>query len=203
MKYLRSAAIVLLAIILITVFTIGINTIGKLNSGNFSINMSNQTVIKQLRSLNRWETASFTIEKVIDAGTTNNNAILNFLYGDRILLIAHGEVIGGFDLSTVSNNDVKIDEKTIHIQLPAPRVLITRLDNKETRIYDRTRGLLAPSNKDLESQARQAAEQALHDSACKGNILKTASDNARQQLTSMLKSLGFTTVTIDIPIGSC
>src|SRR5258708_3912673 len=112
MKYLRSAAIVLLAIILITVFTIGINTIGKLNSGNFSINMSNQTVIKQLRSLNRWETASFTIEKVIDAGTTNNNAILNFLYGDRILLIAHGEVIGGFDLSTVSNNDVKIDEKT-------------------------------------------------------------------------------------------
>ena len=38
----------------------------------FSFNTSSKTVIKELRELNRLETASFTIEKVIDAGTNGN-----------------------------------------------------------------------------------------------------------------------------------
>ena len=62
-------------------------------------------VVLEMRALNRWETASYTIEKVIDTGNSGN-VFQQFLFGNRILLIAHGEVIGGFDLSTLSANNV-------------------------------------------------------------------------------------------------
>lgn len=168
----------------------------------FNINTSSKTVIKELRELNRLETASFTIEKVIDAGT-NGNRFQQILFGDRILLIAHGEVIAGFDLSKLENDDVKVDGSTLRLTLPAPEILTTRLDNEETRVYDRTQGLLTHGNDKLESQARVAAEQAIKEAACSGKILAEASKNARNQLTTLFKTLGFTTVIIEVPKASC
>src|SRR5437868_6321278 len=64
-------------------------------------NTSGTAVVKEMRQLSRLETATFTIEKIIDAGT-NGSAINKFLFGDRILLIANGQVIAGFDLSATS-----------------------------------------------------------------------------------------------------
>lgn len=168
----------------------------------FEINTSSKTVIKELRQLNRLETASFTIEKVIDAGTTGNQ-FQQILFGDRILLIAHGEVIAGFDLAKLSNDNVKIDGQTLRLTLPQPQILVTRLDNEQTRVYDRRQGLLTKGNDELESEARKAAEKEISDAACNGNILDEASKNARNQLTTLFKTLGFTTVIITIPEASC
>lgn len=168
----------------------------------YTFTMSSQTVIKELRSLNRLETASFTIEKVIDAGTSGN-ALQEFIYGDRILLIAHGQIIAGIDLAKLGDNDVQVVEKSITLKLPAPEILVTTLDNGQTRVYDRKLGLLSKGDKSLESNARKVAVDTITDAACKGNILQNASDNARKQLTAFLKALGFTQVTIEIAEGSC
>ncbi len=167
------------------------------------INTSQPSVIKEVQSLQRLETASFTVEKVIDAGTQQGNPFSQFLFGNRILLIAHGQVIAGFDFSQVSNNDISINEKTIHIKLPPPQILVTSLDNSQTRVYDRQQGILNTGQKDLESQARTAAEKSIKDAACKGGILQQAADNGRKQVTALLYGLGFTTVTLEIPNGSC
>lgn len=191
---------VLLAIVLIV---IGINTIvGLTRPKNSEIRMSSTTVIKELRALNRLETASFTIEKVIDAGTSGST-FQEFLYGDRILLVAHGEVIAGFDLSNLSDSDISVKEKEVRLVLPKPQILATTLDNAQTRVYDRKRGLLNSGNKDLESKARLSAQQTISEAACKGGIMDQASNNARKQLTALLKTLGFTAITIEIPQGSC
>lgn len=168
----------------------------------YSVNLSSQTVIKQIRSLNRLETSSFTIEKIIDVGTTGGT-FKQFLYGDRILLIAHGTVIGGFDLSKVQESDINVTDKTLNLKLPAPEILVAKLDNDQTRVYDRKQGLLTKGDNDLESKARSEAEKVIKDAACKGGILNEASKNARNQLTTLFKSLGFTTVIIDTPQGSC
>lgn len=168
----------------------------------YAYNLSSQTVIKELRSLSRLETASFTIEKVIDAGTSGN-AFQQFLYGDQILLIAHGQIIAGIDLSKLGDNDVSISKQTIKLKLPAPEILVTTLDNGQTRVYDRRQGLLSKGDKNLESNARRVAVDTITDAACKGNILQNAGDNAKKQLTAFLKALGFTVVTIEIPEGSC
>lgn len=163
---------------------------------------NSRTVIKQIQSLNRMETAQFTIEKVIDAGT-NGNVFQQFLFGDKLLLIAQGEVMAGFDFSKVTENDIAIENGTVRLALPQPEILITTLNNDQTRVYDRRTGLLSKGDKDLESKAREQATNLIRQAACQGNILDTASTNARNQLTALLKSLGFTTVIITIPPATC
>lgn len=169
---------------------------------DISYNISSQTVIKEMRQLNRLETASFTIEKVIDAGTSGN-AFQEFLYGDRILLIAHGEVIAGVDLSKLSDTDVIVIGTTVTVKLPSPEILVVTLNNDQTRVYDRKQGLLSRGNKDLESKARTVATQTIQDAACKGGILTQAGENAKKQLTAFLKALGFSTIRFEISSGSC
>lgn len=169
---------------------------------SYVVNLSEQTVIKQVQSLNRLETASYTIEKVIDVGTTGNK-FSQFLYGDRILLIAHGTVIGGFDMSKVSKDSVDVKGEVLRVKLPSPEILVTKLDSDQTRVYDRRQGLLTKGDENLETEARSEAEKVIKDAACKGGILGEATKNARNQLTSLFKSLGFETVIIEIPEGSC
>jgi hypothetical protein len=168
----------------------------------FNFNLSSQTVIQQMRELNRLETSSFTIEKVIDAGTSGN-AFQEFLYGDRILLIAHGEVVAGVDMSKLTDKDIQINGTTATVTLPASQILTVTLDNSQTRVYDRKQGLLARGNKDLESQARKVATETIQDAACKGKILDQAAENAKKQLTAFLKALGFSAVTVFSSTGSC
>lgn len=169
---------------------------------HYTYTASSETVVKEMRSLNRLETATFTIEKIIDAGTSGN-AFSQFLFGDRLLLIAHGEVIAGFDLSSLSSKDVQINGSNLRLTLPPPRVLVTKLDNDQTRVYDRRTGILSKGDKDLEANARSEAEKIITQAACQGDILSEASKNARSQLTTLFKSFSFTTVIITIPEGSC
>lgn len=173
------------------------------NTEKTFVNTSQPSVIKEIRSLQRMETASFTVEKIIDAGTTETNVFSKFLFGDKILLIAHGQVIAGFDFSQISEKDIIINEKNIRVSLPSPQILITSLDNSKTRVYDRQRGILNSGQKDLESVARTAAEKSIRDAACKGGILQQASDNGRKQVTALLYGLGFTRITVEIPSGTC
>lgn len=168
----------------------------------YTFKFGSQTVVKQIQSLNRLETATFTIEKVIDAGTSGNR-LQQLLVGDRLLLIAHGEVIAGFDMSEVSANDIEVTGQTLRVNMPAPEILVSKLDNEQTRVYDRQSGIFTRGDKDLESEARNEAEVVIRTAACRGGILDEATKNARNQLTTLFKSMGYTTVIIDVPEGSC
>ncbi len=198
MKYVQSILFIILGILIaLAGFFLIRNKVAE-----FTIKTNSTTVVQQIRSLNRLETSSYTIEKVIDAGTSGGK-FQQFLFGDRILLIAHGEVIAGIDMSKISDNDITIEKDTITLALPAPQILTTRLDNEQTKVFDRQTGVLTKGNKDLEAEARKAAEETIREAACNGNIMQNANDNARKQLTAFLKALQFKKITITIPTGSC
>ena len=171
-------------------------------SNGIKLNTNGAAVIKEIRSLQRLATASFTIEKIIDGGTSGNT-FQQLLFGDKILLIAHGQVIAGFDLSQMSEKDIEIQENNLRITLTKHQILVTSLDNSQTRVYDRTRGILNPGDKDLESKARETAQNTITEAACKGGILKQASENARKQISAFLSTFDFNEVIIDIPEASC
>lgn len=203
MQKLRSFLFLFVTFFLVAVFILGIIGLRNvLRDRPYTFTTSQQTVIKELRELQRLETASFTIEKVIDAGTSGNT-FSQFLFGDRLLLIAQGEVIAGFDLSELSSDAVKVSEKSISITLPEPKILLTDLDNTATRVYDRRQGLLTNGDKNLESKAREEAENIITQAACEGGILVSASQNAKTQLTALFKTFGFENISISIPQGSC
>jgi len=195
---------IITTLIVIGVLLIGIISIFKWVSpkSSYVFNANSRTVIKQIKSLNRLETAQFTIEKVIDAGS-NGNIFQQFLFGDKLLLIAQGDVIAGVDMTKMKDNDIQIDNTAIRLTLPPPEILIATLNNDQTKVYDRRTGLLTKGDKDLESKARDQATKIIRQAACDGHILDTASANARNQLTALLKSLGFETVIITIPQAGC
>lgn len=171
-------------------------------SGGIFINTNQSAVVKQMQSLSRFETASFTVEKIIDAGT-QGNSLQQFLFGDRLLLIAQGQVIAGFDLSLLRPNDVLVKGKSVTLSLPAPKILATNLDNSQTRVYDRQTGLFSRGQKDLESKARVAAQEQIQKAACSAGILSQAAQNGRKQISSLLYALGFTNAVVNIPAGKC
>jgi len=82
----------------------------------------------------------------------------------------------------------------VRLRLPAPQVFSTRLDNARTRVYSRQTGLLVPVDPNLETQVRQEAERQLQQAALADGVLKTALQNARTTLTSLLQGLGFAVV---------
>jgi hypothetical protein len=68
---------------------------------------------------------------------------------------------------------------------------VTRVDNAKTRVYSRDTGLFSSPDPNLESEVRQEAERQLQQAAQQDGILKTAQDNARSALLTILKGLGF------------
>ena len=58
------------------------------------------TIIREVQSLARLETIQYSIQKVITAEV--NQGVLGPLFGDKLLLVAHGYVIAGVDLSRLS-----------------------------------------------------------------------------------------------------
>jgi len=81
--------------------------------------------------------------------------------------------------------------------LPTAQVFATRLDNARTRVYSRQTGLLVPVDPNLETQVRQEGERQLLQAALQEGVLKTANQNARATLTSLLQGLGFERVELE------
>jgi hypothetical protein len=163
--------------------------------GGSRIDISQPTVIQQIQQLQRLETVVYNMEKIV-TGSQENRFLPTLLVGDRLLLIVHGEVTAGVDLAALDATQVKVDGKSITINLPEPIVFSTRVDNARTRVYARETGLFSSPDPQLESEVRREAERQLTQAALDGGILRTAAANARTTLTSLLNGLGFEAVTI-------
>jgi hypothetical protein len=163
---------------------------GRLLGSRNEINVSQPTVVNKIQQLQRLETVVYTMDKVV-SGEKENPILPNFLAGDRLLMIVHGEVVAGVDFSGLKNGDVAIEEKKVVLRLPSAQVFSTRIDNDRTKVYSRQTGLLVPVDPNLETQVRQEAERQIQQAALVDGILKTANANARTTLTSLLQGLGF------------
>jgi hypothetical protein len=185
----------LLAVGLLVWLTTGTGLLHLLRSyaGGSLIRIDQPTVVRQIQQLQRLETVSFSMDKII-SGEHDNPYLPKFLVSDRLLLVVHGDVIAGVDLSQLQPQDVAIRGQAISLRIPNSQILVTRLDNSQTRVYSRDTGLFSSPDPNLESEVRQEAERQLQEAALQGNILKTADDNARATLSALLRSLGFTSV---------
>jgi len=166
---------------------------GQLLGRGTKIDVSQPTVVNKIQQLERLETVVYTMDKVV-TGEKENPILPNFLAGDRLLMIVHGEVVAGVDFSGLKSGDVSIAERKVVLRLPSAQVFSTRIDNARTKVYSRQTGLLVPVDPNLETQVRQEAERQLQQAALVDGILRTANTNARSTLTSLLQGLGFESV---------
>ncbi len=156
-------------------------------------------VVEKIQRLNRLETVVYSLDTVVE-GSKSSMVLPDLLAGDRILLVVHGQSIGGIDLARLKPEDVRITEnggyRSIHVTLPTSELFVTTIDNQHTRVYARSTGLLVPVDQNLESDTRAKAQQQLQQAALADGILDTARKNARATVTTLLYGLGFQSVDV-------
>ncbi len=147
-------------------------------------------VIRAVQPLARLETVQYSIEKVIVA--ESGQGPLGFLFGDRLLLVAHGNVIAGVDLSKLQDGDIEVlNDGRVIVIMPPAEIFVATLDNDKTFVYDRDVGVLTQGDINLETAARQAAEDEIESAALEDGILQIANQNGRATVTLLILALGF------------
>jgi hypothetical protein len=161
-----------------------------------TIDVSQPTVVDRIQRLQRLETVIYTMDKIV-TGAKENPLLPNFLAGDRLLMLVHGEVVAGIDFANLKPGDVTVDGRQIRLRLPPPQIFSTRIDSGKTRVYSRQTGLLVSTDPDLETQVRQEAERQLQEAAMADGILRNAQQNAASTIMSLLQGLGFERIEFD------
>jgi len=147
------------------------------------------TIVHEVRSLARLETIKFSLEKIITAET--RQGVFEWLVGDRLIFVAHGEVIAGIDLNKLDPEDLEVKGGVLYVTLPEAEIFVTAIDNEQSYVYDRDTGLLTHGEVNLETEARRAAEREIEKSALEDGILDLAEQNAISFLDRLFRDLGY------------
>lgn len=142
------------------------------------------TVLRQVQTLSQLVTVKYVMEKVVimeDAKWFGDN---------RVLLVANGIVKAGVNFDQLKAEDLQISEKKVVIRLPNPQITDAYLDDRQTRVVERTTGLLRTFDKDLEQNARQIAVDDIRRAARTAGILKDAEERAQSQLKNLFSQSG-------------
>jgi hypothetical protein len=139
-----------------------------------------------VQTLSQLVTVKYVLEKVVVMED------VKWFGESRVLLVANGVVKAGVDFSLLKAEDVRVTDKTIALRLPAAQITDAYLDDRQTRVVERTTGLLRTFDKDLEQTARLMAVDDIRRGARSAGILKDADDRARAQVQNLFEQMGLT-----------
>ncbi len=148
-------------------------------------------VVEGIQELDQLATVRWT-ESVPVTRETGGDLLDRLFNGEKVLVIATGEVDAGVDLGAIGKDDVSVNSDTVTIHLPEPEILSASLDEEKTRVYDRD---FSPLNvrpdDDLVKEARLRAVEKIRDAARENGILDTAEHNAEDSVRAFVSTLGF------------
>ena len=164
------------------------------------VTLNTATVLRQVQTLSQLVTVKYVMEKVVVRTVPAGNPIGRAVGSeDRVLLLAHGVVKAGVDLGEVGAKEIRIQGKRVSIQIPPAQITDAYLDERETKVLDRSTGLFTSFDKNLEQDARAEAVDAIRRAARVTGINKDADERARLQLTVLFHQLGFEEVEFVAP----
>jgi hypothetical protein len=187
--------------------------IGPLNPfGSETKDRSQPVLLKSLQDLSDYHAATANMQVVVDV-EQDAKLLPSFIKGERTLFVAAGNVDAAVDFKALSKDPdaVKVsdDRRSVHLTLPAPKLLKPQLDPDRTRVYDRDRGVLdrvedAISDRPGDEQPLyQLGEEKLAAAAAADpKLLQTAERNTRSMLEGLLRGLGFEKITIEFEAPS-
>jgi hypothetical protein len=143
------------------------------------------TVLRQVQTLSQLVTVKYVMERVVVLED------VKWFGESRVLLIAHGVVKAGVDFDRMKPEDVSVVGKRVSIRLPPAQITDAYLDDKQTRVIERSTGLLRMFDKDLEQTARQNAVDDIRRAARTAGILPDAEKQAQAQVRNLCRQMGF------------
>jgi hypothetical protein len=154
--------------------------------------LSTPMLLQEVKTLSQLVTVQYVIERTVVVEVPPEGMLGQMFAGDnRLLMLVHGIVKAGLDLSQIQPSDLQVSKKEIIIKLPPPQIMDAYLDDKQTRVVERTTGFLRDFDKDLEQGTRQTAVQDIRRAARTSGILNDADVRAKAQLKILFQQLGF------------
>jgi hypothetical protein len=148
-------------------------------------------VLQQIQSLSQLVTVKYVMEKVEIQEDPPQNLVRAWFWDQtRVILVAHGIVKAGVDLSKLEPGDLRISGRSIRIALPPAQITDAYLDELQTKVIEHNTSFLRDFNKDLEQTARQNALDDIRRAARKSGIIKDADERARAQLAALFRQSG-------------
>jgi hypothetical protein len=148
-------------------------------------------VVEGIQELDQLATVRWT-ESVPVTKETGGDILERLFSGEKVIIIATGNVEAGVDLGDIHKDDVSVNGDNVTINLPEPEILSASLDEDTTRVYDRDFSPLNIRPDDqLVEEARVQALQKVEIAARKNGILDTAETNAENSVRAFVTTLGF------------
>jgi hypothetical protein len=162
------------------------------------VNISN-LIADRIRGASELTTAVLKIETVVP--TAQERKLGNFVLGTtKLLYIARGEVKAGIDLSNLAAENVKVQNDTIRIHLPPPKILDNQIDVNRSSVYHYDRGFLglgpdvAPQ---LQTLAQRETLEKFVATACSEGLLEEANERAKLAIAQLLTTAGYEKVEVN------
>ena len=148
-------------------------------------------IIEQIKSIAQLFTQSYYDECIFDTGTI----LTSFFQSDkRLIIIARGVVIAGFDLSRIDANSLSLRGKSISVTLPPPRILdvIVNPSGYET--------FLAQGDITFQERidAQEKAKKMIEVNALKKGILQNSGEQGARIMEKFFQLLGFEQIQVRI-----
>ena len=171
--------------------------------GSKTVDRTQPPLLRSLVDLSRYQAASANFQVIVDS-EKDARFLPPVIRGERTVFVAGGHVDATVDFSALDERSVAVseDRRSVTVNLPAPVVSEPQVDPGQSRVVSRDRGLLDRLGSvfsDTPTSERPlylAAEQKMRSAASASDLRKRAEDNTRRMLEGMLRSLGFTSVTV-------
>jgi hypothetical protein len=207
----RGGGLLTLALVVALLFAVGVLKLPdwlpslKNPFGTETVDRTGPALLKSLEDLSSYRAATGHFEVIVDI-EKDARYVPDWLNGERTLFVAKGTADGVVDFSEIKpeNLTVSDDRRTVTVRLPHATLGDVRVDPSGSYVVDQESGLLnkgkalfsgdKEGDRPLYIKAEERMRAAAGDPA--SGIVPRAEDNTRAMLTSMLTSLGFTSVTV-------
>ena len=172
--------------------------------GDREIDRSGPAVLTAMRDLSEYRAASGSYQIVIDV-EQDARFLPDILKGKRVIFLAIGSVDSYVDFRKLGEDSVTVsdDRRSVKITLPRAQLARPTIDPQQSRVLDRDLGvidrlggLFSDDPNPQDQQMYLLAEQRLGEAAKQVGLLEKAEANTKATLEKLMRSLGFTSVTV-------
>lgn len=188
--------IVLIGVFLAGVFAGSQGWLGWL-TGNVKTSTSIVTILDRIQAMTQLTTTRYSYSNVL-VSERELPPILAGLYGERLVMVAVGEVNAGIDLSKITSDRLTaVDDNTLVIRLPPAELQDCFFNEQQSYVISRDTGLFARPIPTLDENARLYAISKFRDRALVDGALENAQSQAETAVREMIGGItGYTDIRI-------
>ncbi len=157
-------------------------------TGNFQVQTNNITILDRIQALSQLTTTRYSYSNIL---TTERELppILSGLYGERLIMVAVGEVNAGIELSQITVDDLTTAGDTLIIRLPPAQLQDCFFNEQASYVISRDTGLFARPLPDMDERARRYALEQFRDRSLEEGILADAQAQAEIAIHELVSGL--------------